>query len=134
MSAGPLSTGVITDTAEGLDTANTLNARTSASILKVSVAGLLTADVIDAKAYAARVNGKAALSGSASFTGLTVTGVASLPVNPPANYTVHLPDGGTLVLNRQARTADGIQVQALYLSDPVAGTLVIGSASASFGS
>ena len=69
-----------------------------------------------------------------NLASLQVVGVSSLPLNPTPNYQITLPGGGTLILNYQVRTATGITVQALRLTLPLVGTLVVASATVAYGS
>ena len=131
VSFGPLTTGVITDTAAGTDTATTLSAMTSSSVSNLKVAGILSFGGVKANASATKTVSGVSTSGSVTLTNpkLLGTSVPVLPAHPSANYTVKV-NGITLVMNRQVKTASGITVQALYLTGQSIGTIVVGSASA----
>ena len=131
VSFGPLTTGVITDTATGTDNATTLSAMTGSSVSNLKVAGILSFGGVKANASATKTVSGVSTSGSVTLTNpkLLGTSVPVLPTHPSANYTVKV-NGITLVMNRQVKTANGITVQALYLTGQSIGTIVIGSASA----
>jgi hypothetical protein len=131
VSFGPLTTGVITDTATGTDTATTLSAMTSSTVNNLKVAGILSFGGVKASASAAKAGSGVSTSGSVTLTNpkLLGTSVPVLPAHPSANYTVKI-NGVTLVLNRQVKTASGITVQSLYLTGQSIGTIVVCSASA----
>ena len=131
VSFSPLTTGAVTDTATGTDNATALSAMTSSTISNVKVASILSFGGVKADASAARSGSGVSASGSVTLTNpkLLGTGVPVLPAHPKANYTVKV-NGVTLVLNRQVKTANGITVQALYLTGQSIGTIVVGSASA----
>lgn len=127
----PLSTGTVTDTATGMDNASMLSAMTSSTVSKAGVSSILSFGGVKANASAVESGGKVTVTGKVTLNNpkLVGTGARALPANPPANYTVAVP-GGTLVLNRQVKTANGISVQAVYLTGKSIGTIVVGSASA----
>ncbi|MGI8448375.1 MAG: choice-of-anchor P family protein [Streptosporangiaceae bacterium] len=128
----PLTTGAVTDTATGVDNATTLSAKTSSTVSNVKVANILSFGGVKASATAAKSGSGVTSSGSVTLTNpkLLGTSVPVLPAHPKANYTVKV-NGDTLVLNRQVKTANGITIQALYLTGQSIGTIVVGSASAS---
>jgi hypothetical protein len=127
----PLSTGAIKDTAAGTDNATTLSAATKSTVSNVVVARILSMGGVNVSASADKVSGNVTVKGSVTLSNPKLLGatVHVLPSNPPPNYTVKV-SGGTLILNRQVKTATGISVQALYLTGTSIGTIVIGSASA----
>jgi hypothetical protein len=127
----PLKIGVVTDTASGTDNASALSAITSSTVSNVSVTGILSFGGVRANASAIESGGKIRVTGKVTLSNpkLLLTGTRALPANPPANYTVKVP-GGALILNRQVKSANGILVQAVYLTGKSIGTVVIGSASA----
>jgi hypothetical protein len=131
VSFGPLTTGVISDTATGTDTATSLSAMTSSTVSNLKVAGILSFGGAKANASAAKSGSGVSTSGSVTLTNpkLLGTSVPVLPAHPSANYTVKI-NGVTLVMNRQVKTTNGITVQALYLTGQSIGTIVVGSASA----
>lgn len=127
----PLSTGAVNDTATGTDNATTLSAMTSSTVSNVKVASILSFGGVKATASAAKSGSGVTSSGSVTLTKpkLLGTSVPVLPAHPSANYTVKV-NGLTLILNRQVKTANGITVQALYLTGQSIGTIVVGSAGA----
>jgi hypothetical protein len=130
VSAGPLSTGAVTDTAEGTDTAAQLSARTTSNVDAVQVSQVLSVARVSTNASASVANGTVQRSGGTTIAGLTVLGVPiTLPVNIPPNYHVPLL-GGTLILNRQLTGTHGLLVDGLYLTYPGVGTVTIASSSA----
>jgi hypothetical protein len=130
ITAGPLTTGSITDTATGTDTSSTLAAATESKVAGITVAQVLTAGAVDAQANASITAGKLTASGSATVTALKVLGrTIRVPSRIPANYSVPLLHG-TLTLNRQVMGKLGLEVDALYLSLPAVGTLIVGAATA----
>jgi hypothetical protein len=132
---GVLNAGVITDSVTGTDNATVLSGAAGSTVANVSVLGVLTVGAVSASASTSSGSGgQANLGGRVTLANLKVAGVASLPVNPPPNFKVALPGGGSLILNYQARTATGITVQGLRLTLPVIGTLTVASATAAYSS
>jgi hypothetical protein len=128
--AGPLTTGTITDTATGTDTSSELAASTESKVAGITVSGVLTVGAVDARAHASISGGKLTASGSATVSVLKVLGrTIRLPSTIPANYSVPLLRG-TLTLNRQVTGKSGLEVDALYLTLPSVGTLIVGAATA----
>ena len=127
----PVNTGAVNDTATGIDNATTLSAATSSTVSRVAVSKILSMGGVKATASAAKSGSGVTTSGSVTLTSpkLLGTNVPTLPAHPSANYTVKI-NGVTLVLNRQVKTANGITVQAMYLTGKSIGTIVVGSASA----
>jgi hypothetical protein len=131
VSFAPLTTGAITDTATWTDTAAKLSAITSSTVNNLEVAGILSFGGVKASASAAKAGSGVSTSGSVTLTNPKLLGTSEpvLPAHPSANDTIKM-NGVTLVLNRQVKTANGITVQALYLTGQSIGTIVVGSASA----
>src|ERR1022692_150486 len=130
VSVGPLRTGAITDTATGTNTVSQLSANTTSTIASAGVAGVLSLTAIHVTASARVTGGTFADSGGLTISGLKVLGLTvPLPNVVPANFSVPLL-GGTLILNRQVKSANRIVVNGVYLKLPSVGTVTIGWASA----
>jgi hypothetical protein len=130
VSSGPLTAGQITDTATGTDTPTQLSASTSSMVENAGITSVLSLTAIHVTASASVTSGTFADSGGLTISGLKVLGVTvPLPNVVPANFSVPLL-GGTLILNRQVKSANGIVVNGVYLKMPNVGTVTIGWASA----
>jgi hypothetical protein len=114
-----------TEDASGLDTATA-----SATVASVQLlSGLVRADSLTATATATDdANADVTATGDSTFTNLRVSGV--LIANPAANTAITLPLG-TVVINEQLSTADGIVVKALRATLTGGIQVVVGHAAAS---
>lgn len=86
--------------------------------------GLITADVVTATSSVSRDSGadEPTRDGSVTLVGLKVGGLP-IGINPPPNTKVAIPGVGTLTLNQQIETDDGLSVRALdvALGNPLLG-------------
>ena len=139
ISNSPVSAGLVTDTATGVDNGSALSADTTSDVGNLSVGGtapLVSADAIHVTAHADVTNGTLNDSGGTTISTLKLLGVTvTLPQTIPANYNVDLTGltgltGATLTLNKHIVGRSGLQVEGLVLTLPAVGTIVIASASA----
>lgn len=122
---GVISTGTITDTAEG--TVKEVSGETTSTVQNVNLlGGAITASVVTADVTA---NGNPpTLGDNSSLVGLTVNGVP-MSGTPPANTKLSLPGIGTLWLHRVIKTASSINVIMIQVavtdkSNPLVGTTI----------
>jgi hypothetical protein len=110
---GILTTGTVTDTAEGA-THKTVSAEVSSTVQGVNLlAGLVTATAINSDVT---LNGNPpTLANNSTFLGLAVAGFPGITGTPPPNTKLSLAGLGTLWLNRQIETANKITVIAVQL-------------------
>jgi hypothetical protein len=111
---GLLSTGTVTDTAEGTTNSKTAAGQVSSTVQGLNLlAGLVTATAINSDVTA---NGNPpALANNSTFLGLTVAGFPGVTDTPAPNTKLNLAGLGTLWLNRQQETANRITVIAIQL-------------------
>jgi hypothetical protein len=110
--ANLISTGIITDTADGTSASSTI------ANLSVGLTGLaLTADAVTSScSFNTNTN---TVSGTASITNGSVAGLVpiALAVNPAPNTTINIPLVGTIVLNQQTTALDGtLTVNAIAIT------------------
>jgi hypothetical protein len=112
-----LSSGTITDTAEGTATSAGANGETSDTIQGVNLlSGVVTADVISDQANGSTSDGiHLTLTTSGSFTNIVVLGQPGINDNVPPNTRVPLAGFGTLWLHRIVTTADSIEIRMLEI-------------------
>jgi len=111
---GILTTGTVTDTAEGLVSPVLVSGATTSTVAGLNLlGGMVTAKTIKA---AVTVSGNPATSGdNSSFLGLSVKGFPNLGDNVAPNTKLSLKGLGTLWLHRQIRTTNGIEVIMVQL-------------------
>jgi hypothetical protein len=114
---GVISSGTITDTAQGSIKPHALSSETTATVEGANVVnGLVSADVVTADAHASSDGSTSTFSDAgSSFLNLSVQGHPELSGNPPANTTVVLPGLGTLYLHRVIQHAHSIEVRMIEL-------------------
>jgi hypothetical protein len=136
-----LSTGTISDTAQGSVAPGNSSSQTTASIQTANLLnGIIQASVIHAQANASTTNGMTfnfSTSGS-SFGSLSVSGFPGITASVSANTQVTLPGIGTLYLKRVIQTSNSIQIRMIelvltssYMGLPTGTHVIVGSASAS---
>src|SRR5216683_2380578 len=112
---------------------NTASAQSSATVENVNLLnGLVTAKLVVAMS-SSTADGSTATStpeGSA-LIGLSINGSLPTDVTPPPNTRISIP-GGTLILNEQIASGDGVHTSALtvntihvVLNDPLTGTITV---------
>jgi len=110
---------------------NTASAQSSASVENVNLLnGLVTADIVVAMSSSA-ADGSTATSTSegSALIGLSINGSSPTDVTPSPNTRISIP-GGTVVLNEQIASGDGVHTSALtvnmihvVLNDALTGTI-----------
>ena len=114
-----LSSGTISDTAQGSVTASSSSAQTTSTVQMVNLLnGTITAGVVQDQANASTTNGTTFnFSQSGSFVNLkvTVNGVVTDYTNAGANTVVNLSGIGTLYLHRVIQTPNSITVRMIEL-------------------
>jgi hypothetical protein len=110
---------------------NTASAQSSATVENVSLLnGLVTAQLVVAMSSSA-ADGSTATSTSEGSTliGLSINGSSPTDVTPSPNTRISIP-GGTVILNEQIASGDGVHTSALtvnmihvVLNDPLTGTI-----------
>lgn len=140
-SGGAQDATLLTASVPGLVSANVLHATTVAgggqSRSEASVADLdltlggnhVTADFLMSRAEARCSNGKASVSGSSDIAVLRVND-QSVAVTGAPNQTISLPGGGQVVINEQSTSPGAITVNALHVTVPGVGDVVISSSHA----
>lgn len=133
---GVLSTGAVTDTAEGTVTATQVAGKMTSTVHDLNLlGGEVTATAIRANVTA---SGKPpALGDHSTFTDLKVQGAPQLKGNPAPNTRIPLSGFGTLWLHRRIETSRGIRVIMVQLIItqknsahlPVGATIDVGYAS-----
>jgi hypothetical protein len=110
-----LSSGTITDTAQGSITASLSSAQTTSSVQSVNLLnGTIQAGVIQSQANASTTNGTTFnFNQSGSFANLTVAGHPEITASVPANTTVPLAGIGTLYLHRVIQGTNSITVRMI---------------------
>lgn len=112
--AGLVTTGIVTDTADGTSASSTI---ANAAVTLSAIASLTATTVSSSCSFDTdtdTVSGTASLAG-ASFTVLGIP--TSLAANPAPNTTVGIPGIATLVLNQQTTAGDGtLTVNALAIT------------------
>ncbi len=112
---GVLSSGTVTDTAEGVDTPSNVSGTVTSTVQGLNLlAGLVTATAI--KASVSADGNPPSLSDNSQFAELAVKGFPALSVNPPPNTKLSLLGIGTLWLHRVIKTANSIQVIMIVLT------------------
>jgi hypothetical protein len=112
---GVLKSGTIRDTANGTVNSTEVSGEMTSTIHRVNLlSGAITATVVKADVTA---NGNPpALGGDkSSFIGLHVSGHPQINDSVPANTKVNLPGIGTLWLDKQVQTSEGIRVIMIQL-------------------
>jgi hypothetical protein len=122
--------GVVTTGSIGPSTAS---AQSSASAESVNLLnGLVTARIVVAMS-SSTADGSTATSTSEGSTlvGLSISGSSPTDVTPPPNTRISIP-GGTVILNEQIASGDGVHTSALtvntihvVLNDPLTGTITV---------
>src|SRR5258706_402271 len=122
--------GVVTTGSIGPSTAS---AQSSASVESVNLLnGLVTARIVVAMSSSI-ADGSTATSTSEGSTliGLSINGSSPTDVTPPPNTRISIP-GGTVILNEQIASGDGVHTSALtvnsihvVLNDPLTGTITV---------
>ena len=122
--------GVVTTGSIGPSTAS---AQSSASAESVNLLnGLVTARIVVAMS-SSTADGSTATSTSQGSTliGLSINGSLPTDVTPPPNTRISIP-GGTVILNEQIASGDGVHTSALtvntihvVLNDPLTGTITV---------
>jgi len=136
-----LSTGTISDTAQGSVASGNSSSQTTASIQTANLLnGIVQASVIHAQANASTTNGMTfnfSTSGS-SFGSLSVSGFPGITASVSANTQVTLAGIGTLYLKRVIQTSNSVQIRMIelvltssYMGLPTGTHVIVGSASAS---
>jgi len=112
-----LSSGTITDTAQGSITASLSSAQTTSSVQSVNVLnGTIKADAVQCQANASTTNGTTFnFSQSGSFVNLKVAGHPEITSTVAANTTVTLAGIGTLYLHRVIPGTNSITVRMIEL-------------------
>jgi hypothetical protein len=106
---GLLSSGTITDTANGIVSQAQVFGETSSTVQNLNLLnGEVTAKVI--KADVSATGNPPILGDTSSFVGLKVSGQPQITDAVPPNTELSLPNIGTLWLHRQVKTATGISV------------------------
>lgn len=111
---------------------NTASAHSSSTVEQLNLLnGLVTAQAVVAMSTST-ADGSTATSTAEGSTliGLTINGSLAPDVAPPPNTTIPIPGVGTVILNEQIASGDGVRSSALtvnmihvILSDPVTGTI-----------
>jgi hypothetical protein len=115
-----LSSGTVTDTAEGIDTPGSVSATVTSTVQGLDLlAGLVTATAI--KASVSATGNPPSFTDNSQFAQLAVKGFPLLSVNPAANTKVSLLGIGTLWLHRVIKSARSIQVIMVQLVVSVPG-------------
>jgi hypothetical protein len=136
-----LTTGTISDTAQGSVASGKSSSQTTASIQTANLLnGIVQASVIHAQANASTTNGMTfnfSTSGS-SFGSLSVSGFPGITASVSANTQVTLAGIGTLYLKRVIQTSNNIEVRMIelvltssYMGLPTGTHIYVGDASAS---
>jgi hypothetical protein len=136
-----LTTGTISDTAQGSVASGKSSSQTTASIQTANLLnGIVQASVIHAQANASTTNGMTfnfSASGS-SFGSLSVSGFPGITAGVSANTQVTLAGIGTLYLKRVIQTSNNIEVRMIelvltssYMGLPTGTHIYVGDASAS---
>jgi hypothetical protein len=134
---GLVSTGLVTVTSPGGVGDQAAGSEATTTVSKVSVLdGVVSCDLVVAMS-SSRSDGHTARSSAdgSTFLGLTVAGTAMGDVLPAPNTRIPVPGVGTVVLNEQVASGDGVTTSGLQvnmihvlLAGAVAGDLVVGSA------
>jgi hypothetical protein len=95
---GELTSGTVSDTAEGINKAKNPSATTTSTIEGLNLGGLVTATTIEASV--SEVGNPPTFTDNSQFLGLSVSGFPGLSANPPANTKLSLPGIGTLWLHK----------------------------------
>jgi hypothetical protein len=113
---GVLSSGTVTDTAQGAVTTTSTTGETTSSVQGLNVlSSLVTADVVEAVAQATS-NGSPQFSHTGSkFANLKVAGHSAINDNVAPNTHVHIAGLGTLWLYRVTTTANSLNVTMIDL-------------------
>ena len=115
-----LSSGTVTDTAEGIDTPSEVSATVTSTVEGLNLlAGLVTATGIKASVSAA--GNPPTLTDNSQFVKLAVKGFPALSLNPAPNTKLSLLGLGTLWLHRVIKTSNQIQVIMVQLIVTVPG-------------
>ena len=112
-----ITSGTITDTARGSQTATTAHAETTSTLTSVNLLnGYITATGVKADAHAARINGKTTLSAAGSrLASIRVNGRALDVSTIEANTTMRLAGVGTLYLSRRIATSTSLEIRMIEL-------------------
>ena len=111
---GILTSGTVTDTAEGRAHLTTPSAAVTSTVEGVNLAsGLVTATAVSAAVTA--IGNPPTLGDQSSFVGLSVAGFPAIGDNVAPNTKVSLAGLGTLWLHRQIKTANKITVIMVQL-------------------
>jgi hypothetical protein len=112
---GVLSSGTITDTAQGTVKPSEAMSQTSSTIQSVNLlGGLITADTIQGQATASTTDGSTfTFSGTGSFVNIFVSGHPEITDSVPPNTKVDLAGIGTLYLYRVLTSANNVDVRMI---------------------
>jgi hypothetical protein len=112
---GVLSSGTITDTAQGTVKPSEAMSETSSTIQSVNLlGGLITADTIEGQATASTTDGSTfTFSGTGSFVNIFVSGHPEITDSVPPNTKVDLAGIGTLYLYRVLTSANNVDVRMI---------------------
>lgn len=117
---GILTSGTVTDTANGTATATSVSGEMSSTVQNLNlVSGLVTATALKADVTAA--GNPATLGDHSSFLGLEVAGFPRIGDTPPPNTKLTLAGIGTLWLHRVFKTTTSITVIMVQLVVTVSG-------------
>lgn len=116
---GELTTGTVTDTAQGTISPSLATSATTSTVQAINVvSSLVTADTVAASASGSTTDGKTfafSYDGS-SFLNLAVSGHPEINDNVPLNTRVSIAGLGTLWLYRVIQTTNNIEVRMIELS------------------
>lgn len=111
---GALTSGTVTDTAEGRTTAATVTGTVTSTVQHLNLlSGNVTATAV--KAAVSATGDPAATADHSSFVGLSVSGHPGIGDHPSPNTKLSLPGIGTLWLHRVFHTPGGIKVIMIQL-------------------
>jgi hypothetical protein len=116
---GEVSSGTVTDTAEGINNKKHASATVTSTIEGLNLGGLVTATGIEASVSAK--GNPPTFTDSSQFLDLAVSGFPGLSANPPANTKVPIPGLGTLWLHKVTTTATTETVIMVQLDVTAAG-------------
>lgn len=115
--------GVASATANGTRRSTGSNGTMSAQVANLNLLnGQIVAELVKSSATVARASNtsSAVRSGASTLVGLKIAG-KSIPVQVPPNTTIAIPGVGTVTLNEQIPTSNGIKVRALHIVVTTAG-------------
>jgi hypothetical protein len=125
---GVVSTGTVTDTAQGTVSGQSASGETTSTVQTANLlAGVVTADLITADAHASNAGGTITLGDTGSTFGNLVVNGQSFPADVPPN-TMMSGGGLTIWLHRVIQRSNSIEVRMIevIVTGPNAGGLQIG--------